>query len=112
MTIGSVLQELENGTDGLASAYQQTQVTGTGHATVEDTAGVFFLSVMTFPVLRLLGPCATEAKGPTSQLEGPVLAREMAGNTDFRRLVEQGLAELAEGRHSKLEDVKRRVGDI
>lgn len=110
MTIGSVLQRQENGTDGLASAYQQTQVTGNGSATVEDTGGMLFVPIRTF-VWKLL-PRATATPKPASQSDVPALARDMAEDSDFRKLAEQGLADLAEGRHSKLADVKRRVGDL
>lgn len=108
MSLSRTLRQ-ENGTDGLASAYQRTQVTGTGDAMIADTAGLCYVPVMRIPVVKLLavGIRAAQQLEPENSL-----AREMSQNADFTRLVEKGLADLATGRHSRLKDIKQRLGDI
>ncbi len=102
-------------TDGLASAYQRTQVTGAGNVVVVDTGGICILSVITLPVEKLLfkpDTARTKASAPARPGGHALLVEEMVRDVQFRELVERGLADLNEGRKSKLEDVKRRLGDI
>jgi len=40
------------------------------------------------------------------------MATKMEQNQEFYQLVEQGIKAIEQGRYSKLEDVKRRLGDV
>ncbi|MEK6607261.1 MAG: hypothetical protein AABZ30_06320 [Myxococcota bacterium] len=87
-------------TDGLASAYQLTQVAGAAFAVAPATAGTPTAEMMGWPMLVEL------------PLTGATLGQRMAGDAELVASTIRGQLELAEGGRRRLEDVKRRLGDL
>lgn len=102
-------------TDGLASGYQRTEITGAGYAAVTDTSGALVASVRTLPfwIPVSIGRRANdECLRGQDVLSVNRLAADMVSSADFRAMTERGMADLDRGRQARLEDVKRRLGDI
>ena len=100
------MMDVTNSTDGLAYAYQITEVTAGGPPVLE-TGGNLSIGVITLPHSEPLPltpappePSVTQSEKKRETINGR-LASEMTENRLFRRLVEQGLADLEQGRCSK-----------
>ena len=103
---------LHESTSGLASGYQLTQVTGAGLAVTSDTSGDLMLSVTSIPSWQLVPASSPVSEEDARSSDQADLAREMVEDTNFRELTERGMADLAQGRYSRIEDVRRRLGEI
>jgi len=107
--------EVTNSTDGLASAYQITEVTAGGPPVLE-TGGNLLIGVITLPHSEIipLTPAPPESSATESEKKLPSsydsLASEMLENRLFRQLVERGLADLGQGRYTKIAKEKIESG--
>lgn len=107
--------EIRSSTDGLASAYQMTEIAAGGPPVLE-TGGNLLIGVITLPHSELLPltPVPPESSATHSEKEPESLdsrlALEMTENRLFQRLVEHGLADLEQGHHKELREVKRKSG--
>lgn len=107
--------DVTNSTDGLASAYQITEVT-VGGPPVLETGGNLLIGVITLPHSEPLPltPAPLESSVTQSEKEREILhnclALEMTQNRLFRRLVEQGVADLEQGRYTKITKEKIESG--
>ena len=115
MTARSVSVDIGDGTAGLTSGYQKTQLTAGGAAVVVDTAGTLNVGVTVLP-RQIAGPMipdvpAEEDAAPAEAPPTHPLAERMAQDALFLALTEKGLSELRQGQHQPLEEVKRR-GDL
>lgn len=115
MTIRVVTPRVDDGTDGLASAYQLTQITGAGVAAVQDTSGAMLFVVTPFPSWQIVpaSPSPTqEGSWEPREFPEPSLATRMARDKGFIQGTERGLAEIEQGRYSRIEDIKKKLGDL
>lgn len=109
--------EVRSSTDGLASAYQMTEITAGGPPVLE-TGGNLLIGVITLPYSELLPltPAPPESSATQSEKERESLhnrlALEMTESRLFRRLVEHGVADLEQGRYEGLSEVKRKSGVV
>lgn len=113
MEIRVIDPALDEGTDGLVSAYQRTEITGMRLGAAMATARQVPIGVTVLPSREGTRP-SNSPSTPVESVE-PVrkpLEAAMSEDVSFYHLTERGLADLKEGRYSKLEDVKRRLGDI
>ena len=95
----TIIRPRESETDGLVSGYQRTSVTSTGIAVVSETGGNLLVGVAMIPQYQ-----------PLIRVE-PFEA-QMQQSLDFLHLVQRGLTDLQQGRYSRIEEMKRRLGDI
>jgi hypothetical protein len=101
------MMEVRTATDGLASAYQMTEITAGGPPVLE-TGGSLSIGVIILPYAQILPltPVAPESSGTPSDKESQSpqnrLASEMSENRLFRQLVERGLADLEQGRYRQI----------
>ena len=106
---------MRNDADGLASAYQITQVTD-GGGPILETGGNLLVGIITLPYSEImpLTPAPPESSATESEKELPSsydrLASEMLENRSFRQLVERGLADLEQGRYTKIAKEKIESG--
>ncbi len=103
-----------NTTDGLASAYQVTQITGAGAATF-DAAGNFIVPVTAMPYWRVLSPPRQLDQEQQSEAPEPPqdnLAAKMAQDAFFCQLTARGQAEVERGDYSRIQNVKQKLGDV
>ena len=107
--------DVTNSTDGLASAYQITEVT-VGGPPVLETGGNMLIGVITLPYREIvpLIPAPPESSAIEPEKKFPSsherLASEMLENRLFQRLVEQGVADLEQGRYTKITKEKIESG--
>ena len=95
----TIITPRESETAGLASGYQRTSVTSSAVSVVSVTGGNLLISV---PTTRHYQPLI-----PVEPLEV-----QMQQSLAFLHLVQRGLTDLQQGRYSRIEEVKRRLGDI
>ena len=88
--------------EGLASAYQITEVTA-GGSPVFETGGNIMVGVIILPNVELLELTPASSKPSADVTEDKdkasrsLLGRRMSENPIFRRLVESGISELEQG---------------
>jgi hypothetical protein len=106
--------EVTSSTDGLASAYQITEVTG-GGSPVLETGGNLLIGIITLPHSEILPltPVPPESSVNEKDLSPHThLASEMSENQLFRQLVERGLSDLEQGRYKEIVKEKMTSGAI
>lgn len=107
--------DVTSSTDGLASAYQITEVT-VGGPPVLETGGNLLIGVITLPYREIIplipAPPESSAIEPEKKLPSSHdrLASEMLENRLFQQLVERGLADLKQGRYTKIAKEKIESG--
>jgi len=106
--------EVTSSTDGLASAYQITEVTA-GGSPVLETGGNLLIGVITLPYSEILPltPAPPESSVNEKELSSHNhLASEMSENQLFRQLVERGLSDLEQGRYKEIVKEKMTSGVV
>lgn len=100
----------ESETSGLASAYQTTNLTGGPTGAVLETGGSLRVGVIMFPHRQPLysTPSDTEELPGQARFRGNPqrpLQSEMLSNPLFRKLIEQGVADLNHGHYKQLTEL-------
>jgi hypothetical protein len=111
------MMEVRTDTDGLASAYQVTEITAGGPPVLE-TGGNLLIGVITLPYAQILPltSVAPESSATPSEKEPQSLqnrlASDMSENRLFRQLVERGLADLEQDRYRQIIKEKIASGGV
>ena len=98
---------MTDGTDGIASGYQLTEVTAGGPPVLE-TGGNLLIGVITLPHREAIPMIPVHPENTASDEEKKLsdsvdkLASEMSTNPLFKALIERGLSELEQGHYKKV----------